>query len=450
VRLTFVIGLIAAKALAQSELITDFESPIAVISDGGVWSSIFDVGAVRSHEAAAAHNSSLGVRFTRTTPVMGLAPDSQLQHRLDGVVANGDSWTRWWMRVAATAVHTQLLMNSGDTSVSAHVGLAYEPTGLVLNGYEGAAGSYFEHPAAPLPNSAWHLYELGIHGMGSPDGGLTLVIDGATVFSRSKNFALPAVGVRQLNIGLTYGDRQFLGTVDYDDVRTSRDRPAGRWRLRLVNPAQLIRVGDCVLATLTSVTSDGVTITPVQTQQTVTVASPGADVGPMGCTLGNGAVSMLTGASQAMVEIVPRLEGLVSVSAPEVDFFSSRLDLMVAPSLRVDAGVNDAGTTASDAGLVDAGVSDAGREDAGTADAGSPDGGPLDGGADDAGIFDAGFNDAGPVQSSDAGRPDAGIGRSSTYLVGCSSTPIVSWASLGVLLLKIVRRRARPSLHPKP
>ena len=84
-------------------------------------------------------------------------------------------------------------MNFGDTTVPNQVGVAHDPAGPFVTGYEARAG-LFRTRVNDRPDAGWHLYELGVLGMGSSDGGLLLFIDGQQNLSRRADFDFADAG----------------------------------------------------------------------------------------------------------------------------------------------------------------------------------------------------------------------------------------------------------------
>lgn len=445
---------------AQTLLTESFESPVSLVDAGGSWTDIFDVQASRDRSSVAAHRGLGGLRISRVTPIATDGPDTQLE-RLFPIPNAGPSWMRWWMRVDVSQPAPQALMNFGDVSVPNHIGLAHDPTGLFVTGYEATAG-FFTTRVNDLPDSGWHLYELGVLGMGRSDGGVLLYVDGEQNLSRRADFDFVDAGRLQANLGFTYGSpRTFTGVVDYDDVRVSRDRPAGAIRIAAVNGPW--RAGECIALRVDFSTSDRLVQKTAEEDRTLTFsATASIPVYTQPDCSQPSVVQLISSTTTSfLVFIRPMMAGAVRVQVNEPDLLGAQVLVPLLAPLDggVDAGTLDAGAP-PDAGSLDAGM----QLDSGTpVDAGMPvdagieiDGGSsIDAGSEldagtsfDAGRADSGTSvDAGPADAGmsvgpmDAGSGDGGVERE-LYDVGCGcrETGSSAWL-LGVLFVFVLQRR---------
>lgn len=457
----------AVACHAQPFFIEDFENPTARLDAGGVWSEIYDVLSTRQTLAHAAHRGAGGFRVQRINPIPTAGTDTQLERVMPTVNA-GEWWVRWWMRIDATQLGPQALMNFGDTNVPNHIGLAHDPAGLFVTGYE-STGGFFADRAGDRPDAGWHLYEFGVFGMATPDGGVRLIIDGETALSRRAMFDFSDAGRHQVNLGLTFASPQtFVGVIDYDDFRAHRSRPTGT--VRVAGLSGPWRAGECVQLRVDFAPSDRSLQRPAEIARTVTLSTtPSLPIySDSSCMTPSAILTFPASSITAEVAFIrPPAAGTYLIDASEPDLLSGSSLLQVQEALDAgppdgggvivdggaDAGARDAGS--ADGG-VDAGGPDAGGADAGGADAGGPDAGEdagVDAGlidaGEDAGLDDAGLSlDAGPdAGSPDAGSPDGGVNADAGHgpvelAVGCGCGHLPGESSwLVVAALVFISRR---------
>ncbi|MDP1919262.1 MAG: hypothetical protein Q8L14_23635 [Myxococcales bacterium] len=424
-RVAFWLSLFAASATAQPFFVEDFEDATSRLDAGGNWTEIYDVNATRQRSNVAAHSGERGLRVERVMPINMTGADTQLE-RVFATLNLGESWLRWWMRVDASQFGPQALMNFGDTGVPNHVALAHDPMGLFITGYDGT-GTFFADRASDRPNAAWHLYELGVFGRATDDGGVRLIVDGQDTFSRLVSFNFPNPGRHQVNVGMTYGSPQtFAGMVDYDDVRASLTQPVGRLIVTPVNGPW--RAGQCIALRIGFATSDGMFSRTAEVERDVLVTTiPSLPVSESStCATDGGALELgfdETDPSDLVYVRVP-MPGTISVSATDPDLLPGFAMVTV--------------IEAFDAGVADAGIPDGGALDAGTLDAGTLDAGALDAGALDAGTLDAG------TPGVDAGVPDAGLTPLELAVgCGCQHVSVDALWALSLLVVALRRRAFR-------
>lgn len=419
------LSFVPSLALAADDafFIETFDQPVARRDAGGNWTEIYDVATMRSVTPSAAHRGAGGITFTRNLGVTTTGTDTQLEW-VGRESPRGDSWLRWWMRTRVTMAAPQQLVGFGDTNVPNHLGIAYDPTGLFLTGFDDD-GQYFNPRAANLPDSNWHLYEIFLRGMGFSDAGVTVIVDGTAVLDYRVGFDFVDAGVRQINIGYTYGaPRTLIGSVDFDDVRGSLTRPAGIARINGVNGPWY--ADTCVQLRVDFATSDRFLQQPLFDSNTITLASApsGTFFSEPTCTQPL-PISFSADAGTTVINVWfrPTSAATYFLTASASDLLPGLGSLSVQPAMDAgrDAGEIDAGT---DAGIVS--VPDAGN----------------DAGADDAGELDAGTSDAGTSATSDAGTIDAGVEPEPRELaVGCScATGAWPLVLLGVAMWRARRR----------
>ncbi|MFT3714080.1 MAG: hypothetical protein QM817_40985 [Archangium sp.] len=425
-----------ALALPDPFFVENFEAPTARLDAGGVWTEVYDVAANRTIGSVFAHRGMGGLNLSRQIAQPTNGTDTQLEW-VSNESSLGESWLRWWMRTRVTAPAPQLLVGFGDTGVPNHIGLSHDPGGLYVVGFDGLS-DFFAPRASDLPDAGWHLYELGIDGMGRRDAGVQLVVDGTTVLSYRTRLDFPDAGVRQINIGLTYAEpRSMLGSIDYDDVRGSVQRPAGSVRVTGLNGPWYVNT--CVRLRVDFATSNLQFPRSLFDANALSLAiSPPATffVDDMCSALVGLPFIVPAGTNVVDLWFSPPSPGNYVVTIGADDLLSGTAAISVQP-MPIDAGQTDAGRP--DAGIADAGAADAGDTDAGIADAGDADAGEVDAGANvDAGTpGDAGSSTDAGAMISDAGSDDP---RELTVGCGCDAS---SGAWSFALLLLASRRRQR-------
>ncbi len=367
---------------------------------------------------SAAHRGRLGLRLIDGEASMGNAADTSLFD--DTAPTFGDFSARSWVRVVATnglgaPIIAQLTNASGQSP--SLIDIKLRPNlDLVMGGFAADAG-YSEFGAdSGLSVGAWHLLEFAVTGAGTSDGGRAVWLDGRLmVEQRSVDFSGPRMSVGRLALGEPYADdRRWLGTIDFDDVRSAGVPLASRLELQVSDGGAL---GECLPLEVQLRSSLGGALTASGEVVPIQLDAGGAAglfVDPS-CAVPGEQVLMPPDASVTTLSFrASQLSFVIVATTP--DFLTTYRAVTVrAPAL--DAGEPDAGGT-------DAGEPDAGEPDAGEPDAGEPDAGGTDAGEPDAGELDAGLD-----------QPRAlGVG------CGCSTSGVPSLAML-LLALRAARRR---------
>lgn len=334
---------------------------------------------------SAAHRGSFGVRLIDGEASMGNAADTSLFD--DTAPTFGDFSARSWVRVVATnglgaPIIAQLTNGSGQSP--SLIDIKLRPNlDLVMGGFAADAG-YSELVAdSGLSVGSWHLLEFAVTGAGTSDGGRAVWLDGRLmVEQRSVDFSGTRMSVGRLALGEPYADdRRWLGTIDFDDVRSAGVPLASRLELQVTDGGML---GECLPLAVQLRSSLGGALTAPGELVPIQLDAGGAAslfVDPS-CAVPGDQVVMLPDASVTTLSFrASQLSFVIAATTP--DFLSTpRAVTLRAPS--PDAGEADAGGT--DAGGTDAGEPDAGEPDAGEPDAGEPDAGEPDAGEVDAGL----------------------------------------------------------------
>ena len=174
---------------------------------------------------SAAHRGSVGLRLVDGESSMGGAADTALFD--DVAPMSGDFFARTWVRVAASnGVGSPIIAQfSNATGLSPSIIdiKVRSNLNLAIGGF-GADAGYSEIGAdAGLKLGVWQLLELSITGSGTSDGGRSLWLDGQPLLEqRSVDFSGTRLSVARLAVGEPYADdRRWLGTIDFDDVRSA-------------------------------------------------------------------------------------------------------------------------------------------------------------------------------------------------------------------------------------
>ena len=197
--------------------------------------------------ASAAHRGNFGLRLIDGEAGTGNAADTSLFD--DGAPLFGEFHARTWVRIVSTNQLGQPII----AQVSNGTGIApslvdvkvRSNLDLLLGGFESDAG-YSEAAAdAGLQVGVWHLLQLSLTGVGSADGGRSLWLDGVEVAQQRVDFSGTRLPVGRLALGEPYADdRRWLGTIDFDDVRTAGVPLATGFSVRL--PGDGGFVGECL------------------------------------------------------------------------------------------------------------------------------------------------------------------------------------------------------------
>lgn len=374
--------------------------------------------------AGAAHRGSFGVLLVDAENGNGDAADTALYE--DGAPIFGDYYSRSWVRVTSGNARGDILLgqltNAQATSPSVlDVRVNTSTSALSLGGFEADAGYRSTQSDAGFSFGAWRLLEWAALGVGLADGGRRLWLDGQLVIEdRHVDFSGGRLAVARLAIGQPYTqDRRWLGTIDFDDIRSAVVPLASALRLGPATPAA---VGDCVPLDVELVASatGAPTAGPEPFDVTLDAGAPLYVDGT--CGTPGSVVRFGQGETRRTVSLRPA-QVTETVQAGTIDFLGSQRSYAFQPR--------------PDAGAPDAGVEDAGLPDAGGPDAGVEDGGLSDAGLDDAGAFDAGPTDAGP-------SPDAGAPEPRALAVGCGCSSVSAPVLLGLALALWRRRRLAP------
>lgn len=415
--------------------------------------------------AAAAHRGNFGLRLVDAESSNGDAADTALFD--DGAPVFGDFHARSWVKVVTTnsmgsPIIAQLTNASGASPSLIDVKVRSD-LGLSLGGFGADAGYSQLDGDAGLRVGVWHLLELSVTGAGSSDGGRHVWVDGAPVLEqRGVDFSGTTMPVGRLAIGEPYADdRRWLGTIDFDDVRSAGVPLASQLALQAATDGGF--VGECFPLEVQLRASFGGGLATTREPVDVRVdAGGGAEVFIDSACAVPGAQASLAPDASVVVLSLRAVQPVASLEVSTRDFLSGTREVVVTvpPMLEVSPllvrampgqvvtfvtlggtgrgvtfrmVVNPSGGSVDAAGNYRAGPVTGGfdvveaRDSAGqtalgtieVVDAGVVDAGVMDAGVMDAGVVDAGEVDAGEV---DAGEVDAGITAPRSLGIGCGCT----------------------------
>ncbi len=427
---------------------------------------------------AGAHRGTFGLRLVDAQEVMGNAADTALYD--DGAPIFGDYHARTWVRLVASrnqgsAIILQLTNAQAVSPSLLDVVLVAPDFSLQLAGFGADAGYSRVSTDAGLTLGQWQLLEFSVTGAGTADGGRYVWLDGALVLEQTHvDFSGPNLSVGRIAVGEPYAsDLWWMGTLDFDDVRSAGVPLASRLDVHLASDAGF--VGECqpMELQLRATWGNGLASTLEPVPVTLDAGLDGELFLDPDCAVAGANVTMVSGAPVALFGLRASAPG-VTVSAATLDFLPGRgvLTSAVAPALdlapllsratpgqvisfvvtggtgrgvRFGLTVNASGASLDATGRYTAGpvvggfdvmeVHDsAGQSALATVEvvAGVTDAGVSDAGLADAGLLDAGTTDAGPTEPGP--RPLA-VG------CGCGAMPGAgfAWLVFGAL----ARRRLR-------
>ncbi len=412
--------------------------------------------------ASAAHRGNFGLRLIDGESSMGNAADTALFD--DAAPVFGDFFARTWVRLVASngagsPIIAQLTNGTGQSPALIDIKVRSN-LNLAMGGF-GADGGYSEVGAdAGLQLGSWQLLELSITGAGTSDGGRSLWLDGQLLLEqRSVDFSGTRLSVSRLAVGEPYADdRRWLGTLDFDDVRSAGVPLASR--LEVQGPPGGF-VGECLALEVQQRAGIGGGLAVTGEPVPVTVDAGGATAlfVDSSCTVPGAQVVLIPGASVVMLSFRASQQSF-SVVATTPDLLSAAHTvtvlapptLNIVPSLaRVRAGTAVAFTVTGGTGRGLAfGLS--ANPSGGTIDStGRYQAGAMTGVIDTVEARDSAGQTAlatvevvDPIDAGapDAGAPDAGSGPPRTLGVGCGCAANGA-PGVGLLLLVCAAARGR-------
>lgn len=201
---------------------------------------------------AAARRGTWGLRLIDGEGGLGDASDTALYE--DGAPIFGAYYARAWVRLVSSnflggAIVLQLTNTAVQSPSLVDVRVAMDTGRLDVGGFDVNAQYALAVGDAGLSRGQWHLVELAATGVGQRDGGRELWLDGQSVAAeRHVDFSGATLFVGRLAVGQPYAsDRRWLGTLDFDDVRSAVVPLASRLSLAPVGAAY---VGECVPVTV--------------------------------------------------------------------------------------------------------------------------------------------------------------------------------------------------------
>jgi hypothetical protein len=193
----------------------------------------------------AAHRGTKGFRLDDAENSAGAGSGASAYVDLG---ARPNLYARTWVRLTQTnAVGDSMLLDVFASTVNLNnVYLETSGSLLTLAG-DKKPGLVSRSPtSATLSDGNWHLLEAAATGGGTANGARTLWLDGVQLAAESGlDWTSAAWIANTFALGQAWSvNRQFVGTVDFDDVRVSDAPLASRWVL--VPAAQPVEEGACV------------------------------------------------------------------------------------------------------------------------------------------------------------------------------------------------------------
>lgn len=256
----------AALASDGGQLVSaDFESPLVI---GGspalsIDDDYSDAGLVIGIDPAAAHRGDGGLRVTSTQPhpPTGLCGQASIGWTFDTPASSAAYYVRFWVRMQAATPPADLTLtevlfppNIGTLSYQPMAGINTGACGLVLGGDDvGCSSNYCSVAMDGGLDPGWHLLEMGVTGVGAPNGTRVAWVDGQlSGLDRGVDWTGAQEAV--VNVGDTWScDGAFIGTLDVDDLRSSFSPPASTLAASVAPCGGL-----CAALTVTMLDSSGV------------------------------------------------------------------------------------------------------------------------------------------------------------------------------------------------
>jgi hypothetical protein len=321
--------LLSSGAFAQT-IADDFESGGLLFTDTppGRWNSLNLLRQPQdsaAETAAAAHRGDAGLRVIDMN-TQGMTPNAEVElgYQAAAGISSGDYCVRGWLRVTQQNGVGQIFPVQVETSQPQSADICefafdFGKVEIDVGGFDGP-GSFTLYRAGDLPDGAWHLYECHTLGIGSASGARELYVDGVLLDNNPED--LTGLTLQQLNIGEAYGDVDFQGTLDFDDVRTSIGRPATFVVVSGV-PASAA-VGECVsLSVELRDVAGHPAAAPYDVVAGVSVSGVSAQLFSDACATPSASATVKSGQSTGAIWLRATSVGQAVIAASHLDFLSA-------------------------------------------------------------------------------------------------------------------------------
>lgn len=257
----------------------DFESGTELLSEvpPGKWDrrANNDASVTLDSSTSAAHRGLRGLRLDDNQSSTAAAQRVDLE--VDNLGQSSASVRfRSWIRFQNTTTPNAdyflfaTMMNSSNSFIL-EMGFYPNSNRLYLAGRDRNAAYTFEIATPALSSGTWYLVESVLLGIGTANGTRRLYINGVLEAQRT-GIDLTGVSVARLRVGQVFAQRgDFVGRVDFDDLRTSWVPQASRIELNLLPAA----VGACTPVTASVLGSEDSTALTTPISETVSLNSNG-------------------------------------------------------------------------------------------------------------------------------------------------------------------------------
>ncbi len=293
------------------------------------WSYLDDPANSVTTAAEAAHRGGQGLRFVDGRA--GSRDGSEGYVRVNAPA--GDYYVRFWYRVSPSSSVGNVIFAQIDSSVGLavlDVWTQYPAGTLQLGGFGdfggSGTGSWFDPTSSVQPLiDQWHLVELELLGAGTLNASRRSWFDGSELSSRTGlDWSAPELDTFIFLFGAPWQEpREFLGIIDFDDIRIGTTPHASRVNVAPVQPSA--QVGDCIETAVSLL--DSVRGVPAPAPYAVELllsggGTPGAFHTEPTCSTPVSSVTLDPGASSTSVWFQPGAEGTARLTAAHVDFLS--------------------------------------------------------------------------------------------------------------------------------
>ncbi len=320
----------------------DFESG-TLLTTGvppGKWTFITGAAPENSVVAsmAAAHRGQFGVRHDDADSRTGAGEQNAVY--LATATFSGNWYARTWIRLTrSNDLGSIIVLHAGTPGFQSRavidVSLRLPGAQLLVGGFDGNDVYFSDLTQTTVQLGAWHLLEVAVTGMGTPNGTRTVWLNGQQVHTRSGIYwTEPTLRIGQSSIGQPYsGNRAFIGVVDFDDYRWAVVPLASRIVLG-VAPGP-IYPGECVpvAVALHDSVSGADALAPYDVDVVLGFAGGSEVVGSFhpdpGCSTVAAQVRVPSGATSTTAYFRPNASGSASLAGLHVDFLpgSSSFDV---------------------------------------------------------------------------------------------------------------------------
>jgi hypothetical protein len=316
-------------AAASSLFADDFEGGTLLKTDtpAGQWDVLVAPVAVNSLTPSplAAHRGRLGLRQIDADGQTGVGNENHLQ--ADLATPSPSVYLRFWSRSTHYDAGEYFL----GAMVMVPVPVPFSGTGqaetfqldpvldrFASGGFSADASYNFGYTDAG-DVTRWRLFEGAMLGLGTDAGTRVLWLDGVEVIRLS---GIDWSGERfgGLNFGEYYGDLQYRGTLDFDDVRIDTAPPATRFEVT----ASDLTVGRCTPIGVALRHASGATASaPYPLSADLLVSGAAAQLfSDVSCSQPLSAAAFAAGQTDAPVYVRATAAGQLSITASMIDLLS--------------------------------------------------------------------------------------------------------------------------------